>query len=107
MQANSGPQLEHWYKDLETGQSFRVVAIDDANESIEIQYLNGDIGELDSAAWLESPIAPIEPPEDWAAPFDDVEIDDLGYSDPDLHERSANELTLDDLLDNAEDLEDF
>jgi len=96
------PQIENWYQDAETGRSFRVVALDEENDSIEIQYLNGDLGELDFASWYESPFAPIEPPEDWSAPFDDVEIDDLGYSDPDLHEPDQRDLTLDDFL-NEED----
>ena len=97
------PNLETWYKDAETERSFRIVAIDTENDSIEIQYLNGDIGEYDTATWEDSSFYPIEPPEDWSAPFDDVEIDDLGYSDPDNHERDMDELSLDDFLDEDDD----
>jgi hypothetical protein len=91
------PSLESWYQDVETGRVFRVVAVDEENDSIDIQFDNGDIGDFDFASWRESTLVPIEPPEDWSAAFDGVEVDDLGYTDPDLHEPGG--LTLDDLLD--------
>ncbi len=93
------PTLESWYQDAGTGKSFRIVAIDTDNDSIEVQYLNGDIGEFDYASWDDSSFFPIEPPEDWSAPFDDVEIDDLGYTDPDRHGMDRRDVTLDDLID--------
>ena len=93
------PILDNWYQDEATSRSFRVVAVDDENDSIEVQYSNGDIGGFDFASWDESLFFPIEAPEDWAAPFDDVELDDLGYSDPDIHGRDRGESTLDDFLD--------
>jgi hypothetical protein len=51
----------------------------------------------------ESPFVPIDPPEDWSAPFDDVEMDDLGYTDADLHEPAQRDLTLDDFLDQEDE----
>lgn len=91
------PSIEHWFQDSETGRSFRVIAIDTENDSIEIQFYDGDVDELDFGAWRDSLFIPIEAPEDARAPFDDVEIDDLGYSDTDVHKPSDR--TLDDLLD--------
>jgi len=93
------PILENWYKDAETERSFRIVALDSDNDSIEVQYLNGDLGEYDADAWENSAFYPIDQPEDWTAPFDDVELDDLGYSDPDQHGRDLDDVSLDDLLD--------
>jgi hypothetical protein len=92
------PILENWYKDLSTARTFRIVAIDEEADSIEVQYFNGDIGEYDFASWFESGFLPIEAPEDWAAPFDVVETDDLGYTDTDIHGPELHELTLNDLL---------
>lgn len=94
--SSADPILDNWYLDAESGRSFRVVAVD--SDSIEVQYLNGDIGGYDTAGWEDSAFFPVEAPEDWSAPFDDVETDDLGYSDPDRHGPDAQELTLDDLL---------
>lgn len=91
------PSIDSWYQDAETGRIFRVVAVDDENESIDIQHDSGDIDSLDLASWQDSALVPVEAPEDAAAAFDDMEIDDLGYSDTDRHEPSG--LTLDDLLD--------
>lgn len=102
---SSKPELlvDGWYQDVTTGNIFRIVALDPASDSIEIQYFNGDLAEYDYASWAESDFIPAEPPEDWRGAFDDLEIDDLGYSDPDRHEPDIEGLTLDDLLDEQED----
>lgn len=96
------PDLGGWYQDLETGKAFQIVSVDEEQDTINIQYANGDIGEYDFASWGETALTGIEAPEDWSAPFDDVETDDLGYSDTDRHEPDPNELTLDDLLNEDE-----
>jgi len=91
------PVIGSWYKDVENDLTFKVVAIDDA---IEVQYLNGDIGEYDSETWYNSTFDFVEAPEDWSAPFDDVETDDLGYSDPDTHLKPDQEnMDISDMLD--------
>jgi len=77
------PIVGNWYKDLENNLQFTVVNIDD--DAIDVQYLNGDIGEYDHDSWYNSTFDRIEDPEDWSAPFDDLEPDDLGYSDNDKH----------------------
>lgn len=97
------PILENWYKDADTDRSFKVVAIDADNDSIDVQYLNGDLGEYDVTAWEDSAFYPIEAPEDWSAPFGDIEVDDLGYSDPDQHGRDMDEVSLEDFLDEEDD----
>ncbi len=94
------PVIGRWYKDFENNLTFKVVAIEGNDESIEVQYANGDLGEYDNEAWYNSTFDYIEDPEDWAAPFDDVETDDLGYTDPDNHVRpDQEELNISDLLD--------
>ncbi len=94
------PVIGRWYKDVENDLSFKVVAIEDSDNTIEVQYINGDIGEYDSDSWYNSTFDYIEAPEDWSAPFDDLEPDDLGYSDPDMHTATdADPLDLDKLND--------
>lgn len=100
--SNADPILNNWYQDAESGRTFRVVALD--GDSIDVQYANGDLGEFDASGWEDSAFFPIEDPEDWSAPFDDLEVDDLGYTDPDRHGLDRQELTLDDLLDGDENL---
>lgn len=79
------PVIESWYKDVENNLVFKVVAIDETDDTVEVQYLDGDIGEYDKESWYNSTFDYIEAPEDWSAPYDDMEIDDLGYSDNDIH----------------------
>jgi hypothetical protein len=93
------PIVGSWYKDLENSFKFKVINVDDKNDSIEVQYLNGDIGEYDQESWYSSTFDYIEDPEDWSAPFDDLEDDDLGYSDPDDHRRNMEDVDIEDFLD--------
>ena len=69
-----------WYQ--ESGaQSFEVVAVDTDTATIEIQYFEGEVEELEFDAWREMELLAIEPPEDWTGAYDELEVDDLGYSD--------------------------
>ena len=94
------PIIEGWYKDVENRLTFKVVAIDDSDDTIEVQYINGEIGEYDKESWYNSTFDYIEAPEDWSAPYGVLETDDLGYSDPDTHYSfDQDEMDLSDLLD--------
>lgn len=94
------PVIGRWYKDFENNLTFKVVAIDTKDETIDVQYANGDLGEYDNDAWYASTFDYIEDPEDWSAPFDEMELDDLGYTDTDRHARADSEdLDISDFLD--------
>jgi Family of unknown function (DUF6763) len=71
---NPAPVIGEWYRRA-GGDSFEVVAIDRDDRTIEIQYFDGTIEELDLEEWLEDPIQPTEPPEDWTGSVD-VEPED-------------------------------
>ena len=73
------PIIGSWYRNQETSNDFEVVALDEDAQTIEIQYFDGELEELDLDAWYELPIEFIEAPEDWSGPFDEMESDDLGY----------------------------
>ena len=72
---NVPPQVGSWYKDLQLGSIFEVVAIDDA---IETQLLDGALCEFDMESWDELLLEPVEEPEDWRNPF---ELSDDDYRD--------------------------
>ena len=94
------PIIGNWYRNQETGNDFEVVALDEDAQTIEIQYFDGELEELDLDAWYELAIESIEEPEDWSGPFDEMESDDLGYEE-EGEEESGNEEELsdeDDLL---------
>ncbi len=76
----------NWYLDLDSGRKFQILVVDDISGGIEIQYSDGDIDQIDLDAWASMNLEPIEEPEDWTAPLDDVEPDDLPYSEMGLEE---------------------
>lgn len=92
------PYIDSWYKDLETNLSFKVINIED-DDNIEVQYLDGGIGAFDKESWNQSMLDFIEPPEDWSAPYDEMEDDDLGYSDLDVRRRNYDDIDSGDWLD--------
>lgn len=71
------PIVGQWYAHRDKGEAFRVVALDSASGSAEIQYFGGDVEELESDAWSDADIEMMEPPEDWRGPFDDPETEAL------------------------------
>jgi len=74
------PEVGLWYQ-LPDAQTFKIIAMDNDDETIEIQYFDGSIEEWDSDNWYRADIQAIEEPEDWSGPFDEMEQDDLGYYD--------------------------
>lgn len=78
------PIIDQWYAHRDKGEMFRVVAVDAASGSVEIQSFDGDVEEVDASAWRDMDIETTEPPEDWTGPYDDVETDDLGMTETDM-----------------------
>ena len=76
-----GPKVGEWYKDIQTGDEFEVVAWDPEKLLVEIQHIDGEVNEYDLDSWRELLLVAIEEPEDWRNPF---ELDDDDYLDPDL-----------------------
>jgi hypothetical protein len=80
------PIVGGWYRHVDKGQTFRVVALDEDAETIEIQHFDGDVEEIDFYAWPDLALELAEEPEDWTGPVDDVETDDLGYTETAMSE---------------------
>ena len=70
------PIVGDWYRDA-AGDIFEVVAIDDDEGTIEIQYFDATVEELENDSWNELYLIPIEPPEDWSGSLD-IEREDYG-----------------------------
>ncbi|MDX1655931.1 MAG: DUF6763 family protein [Candidatus Competibacteraceae bacterium] len=75
------PIVDNWYRNLETGEIFEVVALDERAGTVEIQYFEGEVEEIDLEAWYELVLEATNPPEDWSGPYDDLEPEDLGDGD--------------------------
>ena len=73
------PVVGEWYRGS-TNELFEVVAIDDQDETIEIQYFDGSVTEIDFEAWndqlRDELIEVADAPEDWSGAVD-VEAEDL------------------------------
>jgi len=76
-------KIGNWYQ-APDGQTFEVVAID-ADGGIGIQHIEGEVAELDPEVWEQMLLVEIEAPKDWAGAYDDMDRDDLGYSDEVIH----------------------
>ncbi|HEX7047651.1 MAG TPA: DUF6763 family protein [Gammaproteobacteria bacterium] len=70
------PFIGSWYKDA-AGAVFEVVALDDDDHSVGIQYFDGTVEELDLDMWWDTPMEMVEPPEDWSGSLD-IDREDYG-----------------------------
>ena len=71
------PEIGAWYHYPAKAQKFMVTAVDDHTETIEIQYFDGTIDEIDLVSWYILDVERVESPEDWTGPIDNIEKDDL------------------------------
>ena len=72
------PLVDDWYQDVNEDMLFEIVAVDKEEDFIEVQYLNGEIGEFDFDTWGQMVILKAQPPEDWRAPFEIADEDNSG-----------------------------
>lgn len=67
------PGIGDWYR-LSAGQLFEVVAVDDDDGTIEIQYFDGTVEEMDvedwESQWDEGGLEAAQAPEDWSGSVD-------------------------------------
>ena len=70
------PNIGEWFE-TPNRELFEVIAIDNDEETIEIQYFDGTLEELDFDAWEESEYIAAEPPEDYSGSLD-IEKEDYG-----------------------------
>jgi hypothetical protein len=63
------PRIGDWYK-FTSGDALEVVAQDDDDDTLELQYYDGTVEELDAESWASLQPQPIEPPEDWSGSMD-------------------------------------
>ncbi|HAS47709.1 MAG TPA: hypothetical protein DCS33_00140 [Gammaproteobacteria bacterium] len=74
------PEVSVWYQELASGALFEVVAVDEDSSTIEIQMLDGELGEYDFSTWRHLIIGQAEAPEDWRTPYE-LNSEDRLYSD--------------------------
>jgi hypothetical protein len=92
------PGIGSWYR-LSGDNLFEVVAVDEDDGTIEIQYFDGTVEEMDvedwEAQWEDGALETAEPPEDWSGSVD-VEPEEEGLrSDPYGSDRNLRASSLD------------
>ena len=60
------PVPGQWYENLEDEESFRVLTVDEDSELVEIEYLDGEIEEIDLETWHEMDLEQTDEPEGWS-----------------------------------------
>ena len=73
------PGIGEWYRHTD-GDSFEVVAFDEDDGTIEIQYFDGTVEEMETedweSQWADRALEKAEPPEDWSGSVDVEPTDD-------------------------------
>jgi hypothetical protein len=94
------PTIGNWYR-IQGGESFEVVAYDHDDGTIELQYFDGTVEEMDIEDWHaekeSGALEEIEAPEDWTGSVDvDPEEDDargaMGYGEDDDRSQRSSKL---------------
>jgi hypothetical protein len=100
------PVAGKWYRDLEEDETFRVLSVDEDQELVEIEHLDGDVEEVDLDTWHEMDVEPTEEPEGWSGSGDDEdeEVDEEEEEDED--EDDWDEDDEDDDWDEEDDADD-
>jgi len=98
--ASPQPNVGSWYR-LEGGELFEVVAIDDDDATVEIQYFDGTVEEMDLDEWNahcdERALQAADPPEDWSGSVDVEPEEEGARPDPYSEDRDRHASSLDGL----------
>jgi hypothetical protein len=92
------PGIGEWYR-LHGGDSFEIVAVDDEDGTIDIQYFDGTLEEMDVEDWeaqcADGALEAAEAPEDWSGSVDIEQGDTEGRgSEPFGEERDLRASSL-------------
>jgi hypothetical protein len=95
----AGPQpgIGDWYR-LSGGALFEVVAVDEDDGTIEMQYFDGTVEEMDfedwDAQWDDGVLEAAEAPEDWSGSVDVEATDDQGRGENSSEDRELRASSL-------------
>jgi len=82
------PKAGQWYEDLDAEEVFKVLSLDPDEELVRIQWLDGEIEEIDLDGWHEMDLELAEEPEGWV---DDDESADAEEADEEEDEDDLDE----------------
>ena len=70
------PRVGNWFEAV-NGDKFEIVATEENDSILEIQYFDGSVEEIEIDTWKEMEVRPTEAPEDWSGSLD-IEREDYG-----------------------------
>jgi hypothetical protein len=100
------PVPGQWYENLEDEESFRVLTVDEDSELVEIEYLDGEIEEIDLETWHEMDLDRIAEPEGWVESEEEEEDEDEEEEEDDWDEDEDDEDDDEDLDEDEEEERD-
>jgi hypothetical protein len=78
--ATGSPEIGQWYERADSGTLFQVTGLDEAAGTVEIQSFDGDVGEIEARIWSGLPLERVQLPEDGLGPAEEMEAQDLAFS---------------------------
>jgi hypothetical protein len=97
------PEAGQWYEDLDTEETFQVLALDPDEEIVKIQWLDREIQEIDLDVWNEMDLELAAEPEGWV---NDPIVDPNAAEDEEEDEEEEEEDDWDDEDDDWDDDDD-
>jgi hypothetical protein len=70
------PEPGQWYEDLDREEIFKVISLDPDEASLRLQWLDGEVEEIDLDAWAEMDLELADEPEGWVDEEDEEDEDD-------------------------------
>jgi hypothetical protein len=89
MSRELNPVAGRWYRDVERDEIFKVIAVEENDDVIEIQHADGEIEDLESAEWFEMDLERAGEPEDWLR--EEEETDEEAEDDEDWGEEEDDD----------------
>ena len=77
------PSIGQWFR-RPNGTLLEVVAIDEEDRTVEIQFFDGTIDEVDIDAWNDQNLIEVAAPEDWSGSVDMDPEDFVGKTTADI-----------------------
>jgi hypothetical protein len=97
------PVKGQWYENVEEEETFRVLSVDEDAEIVEIEYLDGEIEELDLEEWHELDLELTQEPEGWS----DEDEDDEDWDEDEEEEEEEDDDEDDDWDEDEDEDEDW
>jgi hypothetical protein len=101
------PVPGQWYENLEEEEPFRVLSMDEDSELVEIEYLDGDIEEIDLETWHEMDLELTQEPEGWSESHDEDEDEEEEEDDWDDEDEEDDDLDDEEDEDEPDEREDY